>query len=79
MVNDPSLSDDARREELQAKLHLLASEQQERLAEHRANELGLPYVNLSVFPVDAQVLEIVPKTQETKAQAVLFYKQGKDI
>ena len=79
MVNAPSLSDDARREELQAKLHLLASEQQERLAEHRANELGLPYVNLSVFPVDAQVLEIVPKTQETKAQAVLFYKQGKDI
>ncbi len=74
---DPS--DAQRQKELEAKLHLLSSEQQERLARTRSEQYGLPYVSLIVFPIDPDVLEIVPKIQAEAARAILFYKQGKDM
>lgn len=76
---DPSDQQSERQKELQARLGVLATEQQERLAQYRAEQLGLPYVSLALFPIDADVLERLPKSQAIAAQAVLFYKQGKDI
>ncbi len=79
MVFDPSLSDADKQKELSAKLTLLGQEQQERMAQYRASQAGLPYVNLTAFPMDAEILEIVPRTQAQDAAAVLFYKVGRDI
>lgn len=64
---------------LAARLYSLGTQQQERLARRRAEELKLPYINLSMWPVDPDVLEKIPKQIAEKAEAVLFYKQGKDI
>ena len=64
---------------LNAKLFTLGGEQQERLARNRAQALGLSYVNLTVFPIDQDVLERLPKSLAEKGSAVLFYKQGKDV
>jgi type II secretory ATPase GspE/PulE/Tfp pilus assembly ATPase PilB-like protein len=72
-------ADKDRQKDLAAKLHMLSSEQQERLARVRAEQLQLPYISLIVFPIDPDVLEIVPKIQAEAARAILFYKQGKDI
>ncbi len=64
--------------DLSARLSALAGEQQERLARHRAESSGLAYINLTLYPIDPDVLEIVPKDMAERAQAVLFFKQGKD-
>ena len=67
------------RKDLQARLSALGGEQQERLARHRANMLGFRYMSLSVYPIDPEVLESVPKELAERAQAVLFYHQGNDV
>ncbi|MDP3997313.1 MAG: GspE/PulE family protein [Candidatus Andersenbacteria bacterium] len=67
------------KKDLSAKLSALGGEQQERLARRRAQALDLPYINLTMFPIDPDVLEILPRSQAERAQAVLFYKQGKDV
>ena len=61
------------------RLHIMASEQQERLARHRAEALKLPYISLLVYPLNPDDLELVPKETAQAAKALLFYKQGKDI
>lgn len=65
--------------DLVAKLHVMSTEEEERLARHRAETLNLPYIGLTIFPIDADVLELVPKSAAIAASAVLFYKHGKDI
>lgn len=79
MPQDPSLSDSERRKELDVKLSELAKDEQERLAQYRAEQAGLPYISLIIFPIDAEVLELVPKKEAQKAATVLFYRQGRDI
>ncbi len=77
--NEEARADAERQKELSAKLNVMASAQEERLAEQRASQLKLPYISLVIFPIDSDVLERVPKSQAVKAQAVLFYKQGDDV
>lgn len=72
-------SDRERRQSLQAKLATLSGEQQERLARRRAHELNLPYISLTVFHIDPEVAEVVPRRLAEEAQAVLFYRQGRDV
>lgn len=67
------------RKDLQAKLATMSGEQQERLARRRAEDLKLPYMALTVFHVDPDTLEGAPKHLAQAAQAVLFYRQGRDI
>lgn len=79
MTSANSSQESELQKELSAKLGVMASEQQERLAQHRANKEQLPYVNLTVFPIDPDVLEIIEKPDSEATSAVLFYKKGKDI
>lgn len=65
--------------ELSAKLNMMSSEQQERLARYRADKMQYPYINLVVFPIDPDILEIIPKPQAEDASAILFYKKGRDV
>src|SRR5687768_17307121 len=67
------------RKDLQAKLATLSAEQQERLARRRADELELPYISLTVFHIDPDTLETVPKHLADQAQSVIFHKQGRDV
>ncbi len=79
MPFDPVLSESEQRKELGARLSTFSQGQEERLAERRAAQLNLPYVNLVVFPIDSDVLERVSRKDAIDAQAVLFYKQGGDV
>lgn len=67
------------RKDLQAKLSTLGGEQQERLARRRAEALRLPYINLRVFHIDPDVLELLPRSLAQQTQAVVFYRQGRDV
>lgn len=79
MVFDPLRSEAEQHKELGARLSTFSQGQEERLAEYRAEELGLPYINLVVFPIDSDILERVSKQDALGAQTVLFYKQGGDV
>src|SRR3989344_3171744 len=79
MVFDPVRSEADQHKELGARLSTFSQGQEERLAEHRAQQLGLPYINLVIFPIDSDVLERIPKQDAIAAKAVLFYKQGGDV
>ncbi len=70
---------DPHRQEIEARLKSLSSRQEERLVRRWADNLRLPYVNLVAFPLDPNVLELVPKDKARRAQAVLFYKKGRDL
>lgn len=67
------------RQEIEARLKALSLQQEERLARHRAQLFRLPYVSLLTFPVDAEVLLLIPKEEARAAGAVLFYKHGRDV
>ncbi len=67
------------RKDLEARLSALGGEQQERLARHRANVMGLPYMSLTVYPIDPDVIESIPLELAERSQAVLFYHQGNDV
>lgn len=79
MVFDPVISESDRQKELSAKLSTFSQGQEERLATMKAEQLGLPYINLVIFPIDSDVLERISKQDAMRAQAVVFYKQGSDI
>lgn len=79
MLYDPSASEAERKKELSSRLQALSSTQEEKLAQQNADQLGLPYMSLTVFPIDQDTLEIVPKDIAQKASTVLFYRKGKDV
>lgn len=79
MVFDPVISEGERETELSAKLATFSQGQEERLASVKAEQLGLPYINLVVFPIDSDVLERISKQDAQRAKVALFYKQGADI
>lgn len=64
---------------LEEKLHILAADQEERLARHRATTLELPYISLVTYPLDHDTLKFIPKNEAQEAGVVVFYKKGKDI
>ncbi len=66
-------------EDVSAHLSALKSQQEERLAQRRAEIYKLPYINLVAFPINADVLGLVPREKAEAAGAVLFFKKGNDV
>jgi type IV pilus assembly protein PilB len=52
---------------------------EEEETQRKALQHKMPYINLYGFPVDPQVLAIVPKTKAQTAEAALFYKEGRNL
>lgn len=65
--------------DISAQLSALKAQQEERLAQRRAELYRLPYINLVTFPIDASVLGLVPRKKAGAAGAVLFFKKGNDV
>jgi type IV pilus assembly protein PilB len=51
----------------------------EKLAQQRAAELSLPYLDLKGFPVAPEVLALVPREEATTEQTVAFLEQGDEL
>jgi len=45
----------------------------------RAASLGIPYVDLNIFPVGAEVISIVPKEIAKEAKLAVIHKSGRNI
>jgi len=67
------------REEVNARLAALGRDQEERLAQHRARMLRLPYVSLTSWPLESEALALVPREVAAQVGAVIFYKRGRDV
>ena len=50
-----------------------------RAAEARAQDLGLPFVDLLNYPINPDVLKLVPVANSEASQTVLFHKNGKTL
>jgi len=50
-----------------------------RAAAARAQDLGLPFVDLLNYPINPDVLKLVPASESESSQTVLFHKNGKTL
>lgn len=60
-------------------IYFLNREQEEQHTEDRAKRLGMPYINLSNYPLVKEVLDLVPEVQAIKYQVVPYLKIGRDV
>lgn len=63
-------------EKAQALLKKLEEESIEQKASRQAAALGLPYIDLALFPADAEDILLVPESDARAHQLVLFHKKG---
>ena len=59
------------------KLKAIYEREEEDLARILAEKYGIPYVDLSLYPINMDALRLVPETQAREAEAVIFDKSGK--
>ncbi len=52
---------------------------EETQAQHTASLYHLPYLNMQNFPLDLNSLALLPEEQAKAAEAVPFFKEGKDL
>lgn len=64
---------------LQRTLTDLTRRMQEQEAQARARALNVPYIDLHNFPVDLNVLGMIPEAEAREAQAVVFYRDEHDL
>lgn len=62
-----------------AKLKNLREQEEEDLARILSEKYGIPYTDLSVIPVNADALRVIPEAEAKAAQAVAFDKNGKHL
>jgi len=54
-------------------------EEEEKMAQNRASQLKLPYINLINYPISPEVLTIIPKDIAEKYRVIPYLKAGKKI
>ena len=65
--------------QLQETLSGIKHKEEEGKAEQLAEKLGLPYINLSITPIDPNDLVILPKEKAEKGNALVIRKTGKTL
>jgi len=61
----------------EAKLKRIHREEEEKKAKDLADQLGLPYLNLSITPIDSSALETIPFEKSRGAGIIILQKFGK--
>jgi len=65
--------------DLEEKLKSIRRKEEEEEARKKAQEFGLPYLDLSVYFIDPSVLSIVPEEEAKKGNLAVIKKEGKRI
>jgi len=65
--------------DLEEKLKSIRRKEEEDKARKKAQEFGLPYLDLSVYFIDPSVLNIVPEKEAKKGNLAVIKKEGKRI
>jgi len=65
--------------DLEEKLKSIRRKEEEEEARKKAQEFGLPYLNLSTYFIDPSVVSIVPEEEAKKGNLTVIKKEGKRI
>lgn len=78
LQNTSSPSDDPKKnkEQLDKTLNRIGHEDEEREAQGIAQSIGLPYVNLSSYPIEPKVLMLIPEEEAKKYRLVAFLRDN---
>ncbi len=77
--NHLKIASDDSQEKFEEKMHEIDIKEKEKLAQDRALELGLEYINLKGFPIAGEVLGIIPEEVARKLKTVCFLLAGKEM
>ena len=66
-------------EEVRRILSKMKHESEEQQTASLASNLGLPYIDLNIFPVDPETLRTIPREQAEKYELVCIQRAGKNI
>ena len=72
----PQVFDDTRSQDALSKLKTTSEEEQTALL---ANDLGLPYLDLNIYPINIENLHIISEEQARKGNLVIINKAGKNL
>jgi type IV pilus assembly protein PilB len=59
--------------------HELDRKFEEEAAQKKAQDLGVPYIDLYHFPIDHNVLGLIKKDRAEQAKAIAFHKEGRNV
>ncbi len=74
-----SAPDDTAEEKFDKKILAMDLKNKEELAVKQAASLGVPYIDLSKFPVAAEALKIIPPKQATEDRVVCFFNMPGEL
>jgi len=75
----PQLTQKGAEEQLKAKMQSLKIKELEKRAELKAAGLGMPYINLTDFPIPPESLIVIPKDTCIKEKVICFYRDEKSV
>jgi len=74
-----SVSTPEKEEKLSEKMEEIRVKEKEQEAKGKAIDFGLPYINLSGFPIAPEILSAITKDQANEAQIIPFFKHGGEV
>lgn len=71
-TDDPSLK-------LQKKMTDIEIQEKEKVMQEKANGLGIPYLDLSKFPISSEALRLIPESLAVEKKIICFYYTPEEI
>jgi len=65
--------------DIDSTIYLIDREQEEQHTQERAKKLGIPYINLSEYPLLKEILDLIPEQMALKYEIAPYLKIGRDL
>jgi len=75
----PSVASAETQEQLSEKFEEIEKKNLEKMAEAKAGQMGVSYINLKGFPVSPEAIAIIPQEQAEALKLVCFFYSGSDL
>lgn len=73
------LNDSKNKDDLRKTLQKILRAEEEEVARHLADELRLPYINLSIVPIDPDAIILLTREESLRGQLAVVEKAGREI
>ncbi len=75
----PTIASSDVEEKFSAKMKNISDAELEEETRQKAAALGLPYINLKSFPINSEILILIPEEEAKSVKAICFYMRTGDI
>lgn len=75
----PTVASSEAEEKLSEKMLEIRVKEKEQEAREKAQDLGMPYIQLKGFPIAPEVLSLLKKEEAQAAEAICFFEQKKEL